>query len=233
MSVSSANDNSGGHNRIRNGLLNKWASADFAEIASDDALERLAEARNSASKTANTFMLFAALSAFLYLLRVEGLAEDVRIGQFTLASLPFGLFVLSAFSLILSSVSFIRAGDSRGFDRLLRLACDQRFKCDCELRYLAFPNPNAWGEPFSQISYAVEARKSMRFVRFVGLTTANLFLLVILISPLAAGLDFLFFSRSAQDAEFANLRHYFVLFVAVCNAAIFILLAWVRFVDRD
>lgn len=231
--MSSANDNSGGVRRIRDGLLTKWSGANFAEIATDDALERLADARNAASKTANTFMLFAAVSAFLYALKIEGLAEEISVGQFTLSNLPFGVFVLCATSLVLSSVSFIRAGDSRGFDRLLRLACDQKYTCDCELRYLAFPNSHAWGEPFSQISHAVDAGMFARAIRFIGLAMANLFLMVVILAPLITGVEFLFSDRVSQDVAYTELRQYSIIFLTLSNASMLLLLLWVRFVDRD
>lgn len=230
--MSEISERSAGKRHIRNGLRSKWSSSDFSAIASDEALERLAEARNKSSRTANTFMLFAASVSFLYFLKLEGLASDFSVGQYRLADLPFGLFVLCVTALALSSVALIRMGDSRGFDRMLRLACEHRHDADCELRYLAFPNENGWGEPFSQIAHVIAAGAFVKVIRFVGFFLVNLFLLGLLVAPLATGADFLLCSRVLESVQFVDFRQYSVVLVSASNCALLFLLFWVRLVDR-
>lgn len=202
--MASANDNGTPPKRIRDGMIRLWSGVDFSTIATDEALERLALARNTASKTANTFMLWAALLAFLYFLRVQGIATYLKIGEYKLSDLPFGQFVLCIACLIISCVSLVRSGDSRAFDRYLRFSCEQFSASSCEVKYLAFPNEHAWGEPFSRLVHFPQAGLAAKFLRTVSLLFMNLFVLLLVASPLIAGLDFIIKQRATVDTAFQN-----------------------------
>lgn len=231
--MSSANDNHGASRRVRDGLSKKWPHADFVAVASDEALLRLADARNTSSKSANIMMILASGSSFLYLLRLQGLANDIKIGDYDISKIPFGLFVLGVTALLLSTISLIRIGDSRSYDRQLRLACEKRFDGDCDLRYLAFPNEHAWGEPFSRMAYIVEAERIASGLRAVALLLANIFLFGITVSPLAAGIDFVINERWEIDTAFQSERAVLVYFLLAANLSMILLVSWLRLADRD
>lgn len=232
--MSSANDNPNRPRKIRDGLSQQWAQSDLSSVASDDALLRLADARNAASKSANIFMLIAAASAILYLLRLEGLGSELRVGDYTLAKLPFGLFVICGVALTISTVSLIRICDSRAYDRHLILACEKRYgECDCHLRYTAFPNDNAWGEPFSQIAYLIDLRLFGSVVRSIALLVVNLFFLMITVAPLVISFDFLINDRWAAEPSFQSVQYGSIVFLLVSNSSMLLLTMWIRFSDRD
>lgn len=218
---------------VRKALLEKWPDADFAALATDEALLRLADSRNTASKSANRFMLAAAALSLLYVLKLQGLAADLSLGSYSLARLPFGLFVLSAAALIASCVSLIRIGDSRAYDRQLMLACEERFECDCQLRYLAFPNEYAWGEPFSQMAEVVKVGWAASVLRAITIFLINIYLLGMIFAPIAAGIDFIWNERSLFEQQFQSLQLGLITFLLITNVAVFMLVLWIRLVDRD
>jgi hypothetical protein len=195
-SVPAANIKVSSTHRVRAGWEHKWSAANFDAISSDEALLRLADARNAASKSANRFMLLAALLAAFYFIRFQGISVGYQIGGYNLEKLPFGLFVLTAAALALSSAALIRTGDSRSFDRTLLLACEKRFECDCELRYLAFPNEHAWGEAFSRMLSAIDAGPVAKILRHLSLLATSLFLLFLAVLPALSGTDFLVGNRA-------------------------------------
>lgn len=231
--MASVNDNTRGSRRVRAGWERKWVSANFEAITSDEALSRLADARNASSKSANRFMLLAALVSALYFVRLQGLASGYEIGGYNLDSLPFGLFILSASTLALSSSSFIRTGDSRSYDRTLLLACEKRFECDCELRYLAFPNEHAWGEPFSRMLRAIEAGWILKTVREISLLSTSLFLLALTLLPAFSGLDFILGGRASIENSFTDFQIATISFLLFANVAILLSTFWARLSDRD
>lgn len=228
-----ANDNGGRSRRVRDGLAKRWPDSNFEAISSEEALLRLAEARNTASKSANKFMLVAAVIAGLYFLRLNGLGQDIKIGEYSLAKLPFGLFVLSASALIMSTVSLIRIGDSRSYDRHLLLACEKRFAGERELRYLAFPNEQAWGEPFSRMVNVIEGGRAASILRSLSLLFSNLFLLFLALSPLIVGIDFLLYRAASIESDFRQLLSWLVVFFVISNLSILALILWARLADRD
>lgn len=230
--MASANDNEGTR-RIRDGYLARWSRENLAEVASDEALIRLAEARNASSSSANKFMLLAAASAFLYLLRLEGVAAELGMGGYNLRDLPFGLFVLASVATALATMSLIRSGDSRAYDRQLRLACEKRHGSDCLVRYVVFPNERAWGEPFSVMASVVDAGRLMSSLRFLSLLLINAFLFVLVISPVATGLDYLLAERYLSDLAYRDLRFWIVFFLTLANTSTLILVFWTRLSDRD
>jgi hypothetical protein len=232
VDVTTANDNDG-KRRVRDGYLARWSDANFSEVASDDALLRLAEARNSSANSANRFMLFAAVAAALYLLRLEGVASELPIGNYDLREIPFGLFVFSCVATTLSTLSLIRTGDSRAYDRQLRLACEKKYDSDCDLRYLVFPNEKAWGEPFSRMASVIDAGGFMSVVRFLSLLLINLFLCALLLGPIITGIDYVIFERQLVDPTYQNFRLYLIFFLTVANALTLILMFWARLSDRD
>ena len=230
--MASANDNEA-KRRVRDGYLRHWKDANFAEIASDEALQRIAEARNTSSGSANRFMILASLTAFLYLLRLEGIANDLSLAQYKLKDIPFGLFVLSAAATSLSTISLIRTGDSRAYDRQLRLACEKKYNVDCHLRYVVFPNEKAWGEPFSTMSSVIDAGRIMVGIRFAALLLINLFLLGLVVGPLATGADFLISHRYLGDTGYQNLRFWVISFLTTANGLTLLLMLWARLADRE
>ena len=230
--MSSTDDTAGGK-RIRTALLQKWPEADFSTLATDEVLKRLADARNTASKSANIFMLVAALLSLLYVLRLEGLASNIGVGSYNLASLPFGLFVLSAAALVCACVSLIRIGDSRAYDRQLMLSCEQRFGCECHLRYIGFPNEFGWGEPFSQMAGVVRVGTVAAVLRGITILLINLYLLGLVAAPIASGFDFLLNNRSLVEAKFEFFQVGIVAFLLATNVSVFFLVLWLRLVDRD
>ena len=231
--MGSANDNSGKPRRVRDGVLQRWPNADIAQIASDEALLRLANARNAASQSANRFMLLAAVIAFLYFLRLQGIAADLKFGEYRLANLPFGLFLLSVCATVLSTVSLVRQGDARSYDRYLKLGCEQKYDSGCDLRYQAFPNPNAWGEPFSMMMHMPRAGGFAVALREIALFLINLFLLLLVVAPLLSALDFLWGNRALADEGFQTTRRLIVLFLSIANIATLCLVSWARIADRD
>jgi hypothetical protein len=231
--MGSANDNQRGPRRVRDGYLANLADNDFASVASDEALARLAEARNAASKSANLFMLIGAILAGLYFLRLQDVAGDLKFGEYKLSNLPFGLFVLAFCALAVSIVSLIRFGDSRAYDRQLKLSCEQRYGCDCDLRYLVFPNQHGWGEPFAQMAHVVKIGLLAGFLRLVAFGLINLFLLAITLAPSATGIDFFANERWSADSGFTTTRQVIIGFFLAANIATLLLTFWIRLLDRD
>lgn len=231
--MATANDNNEKPRRFRNEFLNGWSGSDFTRLSSDEALLRLAQARNAASLSSNRFMLIAAALALLYFLRVQNLAGDLKIGSYSLASLPFGHFVLGATSLITSSVSFVRNGDSRSYDRYLQFVCDKRFDCDSNLMYISYPNEHAWGEPFSNLVFMPSAGKFLTVFRGISMLALNLFLLGLVILPCMAGLDFLWNMRAFSDTQFIQERSIFIGSLLAINILTMLIVFWARFADRD
>lgn len=230
--MAGVNDNPQGPRKVRDGLSKNWPIGD-AGTTSDETLLRITEARNSSSKSANTFMIFAASSAFLYFLRLHNIADQIKVGEYSLAKLPFGLFVISSVSLTLSIVSLIRYGDSRSYDRYLKLACESRFGLDCQLSYLAFPNNHAWGEAFARMAHAVQLGIVSRTIREISLLLINLFLLCLTILPLIVGMDFIYNDRWWLEADFRLAQSATVKFLTLANVATLLLVSWLRVVDRD
>lgn len=230
--MAGANDNPKGPRKVRDGLSKDWP-VDHSDVTSDEALLRIAEARNSASKSANTFMIFAAIGAFLYFLRLQGVASQIKIGEYSLDKLPFGLFILSCVSLSLSVVSFIRYGDSRSYDRYLKLSCEKRFGLDCHLRYLAFPNDHAWGEPFSRMAHSVQLGIVPRIFRQISLLFISMFLFTLTVLPLMVGADFIYNDRWWFEADFRLAQSVTVKFLGLANLATLLLVSWIRVADRD
>lgn len=230
--MTSANDNQAPR-KVRDGYLKAHSVDNFASVASDDALLRLAEARNAASKSANIFMMAAALTGALYFFRLQGVAGELSLGDYRLANLPFGLFVLSCTALIGSTVSLIRFGDSRAYDRQLMLACEQRYDCDCELRYLVFPNEHGWGEPFSKMAHVVKLGWISCLFRNISFLLINLFLAGLALAPVATGIDFLFTGRWSENVDLKVPQIITTVFLVGANVATILLITWVRLVDRD
>jgi len=237
--MSSANDNTNdvrgvrGVRGVRAGWEKKWAVTNFEAITSDEALLRLAEARNSASKAANRFMLLAALVSALYFVKLQGLTSGYEVAGYDLEKLPFGLFILAASALTLSSSSLIRTGDSRSYDRTLMLACEKRYECDCDLRYLAFPNEHAWGEHFARMIAVIEAGTLAKMVRELSLFSTALFLFALAILPALSGLDFLVGGRAWTNQSFTAIQVGIVGFLLVANISILLATFWARLSDRN
>jgi hypothetical protein len=227
----SANDNRTSR-RVRDGLISKWADADLAAIATDETLERLANARNESSATANRFMLFGALGAFLYLLKFEGIANELKFGDYSLAALPFGLFVTSAAGLILATVALIRIGDSRAFDRQLRLACERRYESGCHARYTVFPNATAFGEAFSLMASVIQAGTLMALVRFLALALITIFILGLIVSPAIAGIHYLYTGLYASEGGHDQVRWWLIFTLIITNLTTLILMLWTRLADE-
>lgn len=219
--------------RVRDGILKSLDSVSFASAISDEALLWLAQARNAASKTANTFMLIGALISVLYFLRLQGIADELKVGDYKLSSIPYGLFVFSFFYISISTVSLLRFGDSRAYDRQLKLACEQHYECDCELRYMIFPNDHGWGEPLSRMVYVVDAGFIFGAFRFVSLILLNVFLLGLSLAPIATGLDFLYSARWTIDVTLHEAQRASIGFLVIANVATFLLVSWARIIDRD
>ena len=226
-----ANDNTAGR-RIRDGLATKWANSDLAAISTDETLLRLAEARDKSSAVANRFMLFGALGAFLYLLKLEGIANDLEVGDYSLADLPFGLFVTAASSLVLSLVAIIRFGDSRGFDRQLRLACERRFATGCHAHYSAFPNTSAFGESFTMMANVAEAGIMMATIRFFALTLIVIFLVSLMLAPAISGFHYIGSEVYKSEGGYETLRFWLILILSITNALSIMLMIWTRFIDE-
>lgn len=218
--------------RVRDGLINKWADADLAAIATDEALDRLAVARNESSEAANRFMLFGALGAFLYLLKFQGIANELKFGEYSLAKLPFGLFVTSAVGLILTTVALIRFGDSRGFDRQLRLACEKRYSSGCHAHYTVFPNAKALGEAFSLMANVIKAGLFMNVVRFVSLSLVGIFILGLIVAPAIAGTHYLLSGLYASEGRHESLRCLIIFTLIVTNLTTLILIICTRLADE-
>lgn len=161
---------------IRDGFLRGNATEHFPELATDNALERLSTARNLASKSANLFMLVSALFSTLYFLKTYGIAGEIRIGDYKLSDLPFGDFVLCSAALALSCASLVRSGDSRSHDRMLRLACEQRYPDGGMVAYQLFPNENAWGEPLNRMIFSVNGGMVFKCFSFISLLSINSFI---------------------------------------------------------
>lgn len=231
--MSNANDNENAFKRrIRDGFLEKWGSADFL-VASDDTLKKFAEARNSSSAAANRYMVFAAIAAFLYLLRIFEIADNLEVGSFKLGDLPFGPFALTVAGLFLSTVALIRSGDSRSFDRQLRLLCEERHSTGCDLEYSIYPNESAWGAPFSVMANATKLGWTFGLIRFLSLLAINLFLVFLVLTPAATALDFLIFDRLGEDDNFRIVQIGTVLFFLLTNVTTFVLVTWMQVIDRD
>lgn len=231
--MASANDRVGAHRSVRAGWEAKWSATNFDAISGDEALKRIADARNVASKSANRFMLLAALVGALYFIRFQGLTAGYEIDGYNLDKLPFGLFILAALALTLSSASLIRTGDSRSYDRTLRLACEKRFECDCELRYLAFPNEHAWGEPFASMVKAIHAGSVAKLIRELSLLSTSLFLLGLAVLPALAGLDFLAGKRAWLEHSFRGVQVGTIAFLLFADVSILVSTFWARLSDRD
>lgn len=231
--MTSANDNRRRNRRARDGYVRRWQSSHLGEIATDEALVRLADARNSSSKSSNRFMMLATLSAFFYFLKLQGVAQDLEISDYKLDGIPFALFVFSSSALILSTVSLIRNGDSRAYDRQLRLACELKHGSDCESRYIVFPNENAWGQPFSLLASVIDSGIVASIFRFISLGLINIFLVFMIISPLIIGLDYAFCGRVGMEPEFQSARHYLISFLCIANFSTLLLTLWARFADRN
>lgn len=229
--TSGANDNMKSR-RVRDGLLSKWSDADLAAIATDETLERLANARNESSSTANRFMLFGALGAFLYLLKLDGIASELKFGDYSLAKLPFGLFVTSAGGLILATVALIRTGDSRGFDRQLRLACEKRFSSGCHARYAVFPNATAFGESFSLMASVIDAGKLMSFVRSASLTLIATFVLSLIVAPAIVGIHYLYSGIYESEGGHDNIRWWLIFTLITTHLTTLVLMIWTRLADE-
>ena len=231
--MASANDNGSRSRRIRDGLAKRWPDSTFDAISSDEALLRLAEARNTASKSANKFMLIAVILAGLYVLRLNDLGQEIKLGDYSLDKLPFGLFVLSAASLVISTVSLIRIGDSRSYDRYLLLACEKHSESDCRIRYLSLPNEHAWGEPFSHSVNLIESGFVAGGLKSIAFLMVNLFLFFLSIAPILVGVDFLLHRSPPVSTNFGRLQLGLVCFFLASNLAIFALVFWARLADRD
>jgi hypothetical protein len=227
----STNDNNKPR-QVRDGLLRKWPDADFVTIATDETLLRLAEARNESSDAANKFMLFGALGAFIYLLRLEGVANDLKFGDYSLANLPFGLFVSAATALVLATVALIRIGDSRGFDRQLRLACEKRYSTGCHAQYTAFPNSKALGESFSFIAGVIDAGIFITIARAIALILVSIFIFALIIAPAVAGIDYIANGRYQQEGTYEDIRFWLVLLLTIANVLTLILVMWTRLADE-
>lgn len=229
----SANDNkSSEKRRVRDGFRSKWGSTDFS-VASDETLRMFAEARDKSSSIANRLMVFAAVSSFLYLLRLLDIADELAVGSFTLGDLPFGLFALAVAGLLLSTIALIRIGDSRSFDRQLRLLCEEKHSTGCDLEYFIYPNQSAWGVPFTSMTYAVDGGCLFGTIRFIGLFLINVFLLALLLAPAIVGLDFLLQGRYEVESALQTLQVSLVFFFTLTNLFSFALVMWMQFSDRD
>jgi hypothetical protein len=221
------------HRSIRDGFLRVCPEKEFSGLVTDEGLSRLSSARNAASKSANLFMVIAALIAALYFLRLEGLAGEIKIGEYKLSALPFGVFVLCASVLALSCVSLVRTGDSRSYDRLLRLACEQRHKGKDAMAYHLFPNEHAWGEPLSRMAHAAQGGAFSQILRGVSLLFINAFTLMLILLPAACGIDFLYNDRVVMDKDFQFIRWYFILFLLISNVSSVLLVFWANAIDRE
>lgn len=222
-----------GKRKIRDSILLNGNITDLKEIIDNDAIKRISESRNESGKTANICMVISAASAILYFLKLENLAGNIKIGEYNLSALPFGLFVISLSSLIISSVSMVKMGDSRAYDRLLRRACEIRHPKKDEIAYLMYPNENAWGTPLQTMVHFGEISKYSRFFRFLSLTSINLFLFLLVIAPTMTGIDFLINKRVEIDKEFQQLRWWIIAFLTATNILTFWLISWSRMADRD
>lgn len=227
----SANDNPASRS-VRDGFIERWADADFSAITTDEALKRVAEARNEASATANRFMLFGALGAFLYLLKFEGIAQELKFGEYSLAKLPFGLFVTSAFGLTLATVSLIRIGDSRGFDRQLRLLCEKRFPSSFDAHYCSFPNSTAFGESFSMMASVIRGGSIFNVVRFISLTAISVFILALISTPAITGLHYIGSGISESEGPHNGIRWWTIFTLIIANISTLFLAIWTRLSDE-
>ncbi len=231
--MANANDNEATRPRkVRDGFLEKWSSADFS-IASDETLKKFAEARDKSSATANRLMIFASGAAFLYTLRLLEIANDLEVGAFKLGDLPFGLFALTVTALVLSTISLVRIGDSRSFDRQLKLLCEQRHTSGCDLDYSIYPNENAWGVPFSKMAYATKSGRIFGSIRLVALLSINLFLLFLILAPAISAVDFIHNSRFRDGSSLEAIQLGAVGFFLLTNITSFVLVIWMQSVDRD
>ncbi len=233
LGVASSRHQDEGHRRFRDGFLRDWTGTDFKRVSSDEVLSRLAHARNISSLSSNRLMLIAATLAFLYFLRVQNLAGDLKIGTYNLANLPFGHFVLCATALIASSVSFARNGDSRSYDRYLRLVCDQRFDCDSNLAYLSYPNEHAWGEPFSRMVFLTEEGKILNIFRGIGMFALNLCIMLLMYLPIISGIYYLCNSRAISDMNFILETNIIIAIFLSINILTILIVIWARATDRD
>ncbi|WP_417319944.1 hypothetical protein [Erythrobacter aureus] len=231
--MANANDNGVIRPRkVRDGFLEKWKKADFS-IASDETLKKFADARDKSSATANRLMVFASGAAFLYTLRLLEIANDLEVGAFKLGDLPFGLFALAVAALVLSTISLVRIGDSRSFDRQLKLLCEQRHANGCDLDYSIYPNENAWGVPFSQMVFATKSGLIFGTIRLIALLSINLFLVFLMVSPALSAADFICNERFKDGSSLEAIQVGAVGFFLLTNVASFILVIWMQSVDRD
>ena len=231
--MTEANDNLTPKDRFRSALRDSWPQAGSPEFLTSESLVRISEARAASSKSANRFMLMAAAFAALYFLRIQGIAQDVEVSGKALRDIPFALFVFTSGALVASTLSFLRAGDSRAFDRLLRFACEKKDGTDIGFSYLSFANESAWGHPFSQMVSKINLTGFGLFMQRVALTTVSSFMIALLLSPLAIAFDYMMNSRYITEAGLAPFRIGLVAFLTFSNVTLFLLLNWSQFADRD
>lgn len=219
--------------KIRDSLFSNDNLSDLCEIIDKDGIKRISEARNESCKTSNLLMIVASAISVLYFLKLEGFAGNIKIGDYSLSSLPFGLFVLCLSSLVTSCVSIVRAGDSRAFDRLLKRSCEIAYSEKENFAYRMYPNEYAWGEPFQLMVHVEGCGIYIKLFRTASITFLNFFLLALAISPAVSGVDYLIHKRVDIDKDFQLLRWSAILFLTTTNILTFWLISWARMVDRD
>jgi hypothetical protein len=219
--------------KIRDAYTTSFLTEQFSDVIDEDFLKRISEARNQSQKSANFQMITSIIFSLCYFFKLIGIADEIKFGEYRLSTIPFGLFFFCTCALLSSCISLVRAGDSRAYDRLLRLFCEHKYGISNEVVYLSYPNLNSWGVPLQNAIQVRNINIFSKFVRFFALISVNLFLLFIIVLPDFCGIDFLFNHRVNIDIGYQSIRFWLILFLLSTNIFIFILIFWVRIIDRD
>ncbi|WP_168727379.1 hypothetical protein [Sphingomonas sp. CCH10-B3] len=196
-------------------------------------LERLSAARANSSKEANRFLYISLAFVGLYIVRVAGLRMDLVIFDQKVFEVPHGLFFFCLGSQLSLCISFAKNVDARVFDRLMRSICDHQWHHDSLAVYRTIPNEHAWLETSSQIMHALPSNIISRNIFIFVMILTSLLGLIIMFSPVAAGLYIIVDWKLQITNGWIDLQYYLVLTSTCLSLAWFVNYVAVHLTDHD
>lgn len=157
---------------------------EVTDLASS-AMARVANARDTALRQSNKFLLGGMGSSALYAIKLAGLRLDLVVADTPIFETPYGLFVFGIVGSVCFLLAQLRFLDGKALDlKLKRMSPDANRSC---LAYDTFPSVHNWLAP-SELEFGGNRAGLITKLAFVilGLTTLLVYML-----PLFASAHFL------------------------------------------
>jgi hypothetical protein len=196
-------------------------------------LERLGKARAQATKESNRFLTLSILFLGLYFVKLIGLRADLVIFDQKIFEVPYGILIFCMASQLCLCLSTARLADARIYDRYLKAVCQNAWPGQADTMYKLVPDENSWLNATSDSIDALESRPLLSAIYNFAMLPSLLLGLVLFVSPILAGLYYLYDWIEQIKTGNISLQYYSVLASTSVTFLWVVLYLCLYFADSD